>query len=136
MFSVDPPSFANDLQVVHANRWSNVNVELPATIDPNGLNWTISLDPSIPAWIILDNRILTLKTTNFNYNISETTIVSLKIVNEKKRLDKIQFNYCDCFLYFSIIWSYSKHHCIWKHTNWSQIGTSKWIGYKCYRLNK
>ena len=83
LFSVDPPSFANDLQVVHANRWSNVNVELPATIDPNGLNWTISLDPSIPAWIILDNRILTLKTTNFNYNISETTIVSLKIVNEK-----------------------------------------------------
>ena len=83
MFSVDPPSFANYLQVVHANRWSNVNVELPAVIDPDGLNWTISLYSSTPAWIILDNGMLTFNTTNFNYNISETTIVSLKIVNEQ-----------------------------------------------------
>ena len=83
LFAVDPPYFANDLQLVHANRWSNTNVDLPAVIDPNGLNWTISLDPSTPAWVSLSNRSLTLNTTDFNYNISETTIVLLKITNEK-----------------------------------------------------
>ena len=69
--------------MVHANRWSNTNVNLPAVIDPNGLNWTISLDSSTPAWVSLNNRSLTLNTTDFSYNISETTIVSLKITNEK-----------------------------------------------------
>ena len=68
---------------MHANRWLNTNVDLPVVIDPNALNWTISLDPSTPAWVSLSNRSLTLNTTNFNYNISETTIVSLKITNEK-----------------------------------------------------
>ena len=51
--------------------------------DPNGLNWTISLDSSTPAWVSLNNRSLTLNTIDFRYNISETTIVSLKIINEK-----------------------------------------------------
>ena len=83
LFAVDPPYFATDLQVVHAKRWSNTNVNLPAIIDPNGLNWTISLDPSTPAWVSLLNRSLTLNTTHFRCNISETTIVSLKITNEK-----------------------------------------------------
>ena len=83
LFAVDPPYFATDLQVVHANRWSNTNVDLPDIIDPNGLNWTISLDPSKPAWVSLSNRSLNLNTTDFSYNISETTIVSLKIMNEQ-----------------------------------------------------
>ena len=88
LFEVDPPSFVTDLQVVHANRWSNTNLNLPAVIDPNGLDWMISLDPSTPAWIILNNRSLTLNTTDFSYNISETTIVSLKITNEKNAWTK------------------------------------------------
>ena len=83
LFAIDPPSFATDLQVVHTNRWSNTNVDLPAIIDPNGLNWSISLDQSTPAWVYINNRSLTLNTTHFNYNILETTIVSLKITNEK-----------------------------------------------------
>ena len=82
MFSVDPPLFVNDLQIVNTNRWSNAYVNLPAVIDPNRLNWTINLGPSTPAWIILNNTLLTLNTTDFRYNISETTIVSLKITNE------------------------------------------------------
>ena len=88
LFAVDPPSFANNPQVIYANRWSNTNGELPATIDPNGLNWTISLDPSTPAWIILNNTLLTLNTTDFKYIISDTTIVSFKITNEKNAWTK------------------------------------------------
>ena len=88
LFGAGPPSFANSLQVVHANRWSNTNLNLPNVIDPNILNWTISLDPSTPAWIILNNTLLTLNTTDFRYNISETTIVSLKITNEKNAWTK------------------------------------------------
>ena len=83
LFAVDPPLFATDLQVVYANRWSNINVDLPSIIDPNGFYWTISLDPLTPAWVSLSNRSLTLNTTDFNYNILETTIVSVKITNEK-----------------------------------------------------
>ena len=83
LFAADPPYFATDLQVVQANRWSNTNVNLPDIIDPNGLNWTISLDPSTPAWVSVNNRSLTLNTTDFRYYISETTIISLKITNEK-----------------------------------------------------
>ena len=89
LFEVDPPFFANDLQVVHTNRWSNTNVDLPAIVDPNKLNWAISLDLSTPEWIILNNTLLILNTTDFNYNISETTLISLKIINEKKCLGKI-----------------------------------------------
>ena len=47
------------------------------------MNWTISLDPSTPAWVSVNNRSLTLNTTDFRYYISETTIVSLKIMNEQ-----------------------------------------------------
>ena len=88
LFAVDPPYFATGLQVVSANRWSNINVDLPAIIDPNGLNWTISLDSPTPTWIILNKRSLTLSTTDFSFNISETTIVSLKITNEKNAWTK------------------------------------------------
>ena len=88
LFAVDPPLFIHDLQVVHANRWSDKYIDLPDIVDPNGLNWTISLDPSTPAWIILNNTLLTLNTTDFRYNISETTIVSLKIMNEKNAWTK------------------------------------------------
>ena len=88
LFAVDPPSFATDLQVVHANRWSNTNVDLPAVFDPNGYNWTISLDPSTPAWVILNNTLMTFNTTDFRYNILEITIISLKIINEKNAWTK------------------------------------------------
>ena len=33
LFAVDPPYFATGLQVVNANRWSNINVDLPATMN-------------------------------------------------------------------------------------------------------
>ena len=88
LFAVDPPLFIHDLQVVHANRWSNKYIDLPKIVDPNGLNWTVSLDPSTPAWIIANNTLLKLNTTDFSYNISETTIVSLKITNEKNAWTK------------------------------------------------
>ena len=52
------------------------------------MNWTVSLDPSTPAWIIANNRSLTLNTTDFSYNISETTIVSLKIANDQNAWTK------------------------------------------------
>ena len=88
LFAVDPPSFADDLQVIYANRWSNKYIDLPKIVDPNGLNWTVSLDPSTPAWIIANNTLLKLNTTDFSYNISETTTVSLKITNEKNSWTK------------------------------------------------
>ena len=88
LFAVDPPLFANDPQVIYANRWSNKYIDLPEIVDPNGLNWTVSLDPSTPAWIIANNTLLTLNTADFRYNISMTIIVSLKITNEKNAWTK------------------------------------------------
>ena len=84
IFEIDPPYFINDPSVINANRWHNFSVSLPNIIDPNNLNWSIQLGTNTPAWItlVLDNSLL-LDTSNFNYSMSNTTIVSLKLINEK-----------------------------------------------------
>ena len=84
LFEVEPPSFTSVLPVISANRCHNLTVSLPEVIDPNGLNWSFSLDRNTPDWITLTlNNSLFLNTTNLSYNISEVTIVSLKVMNEK-----------------------------------------------------
>ena len=84
IFEIDPPYFTNDPSVINANRWHNFSVSLPNIIDPNNLNWSIQLGINTPAWItlVLGNSLL-LDTSNFNYSMSNTTIVSLKLINEK-----------------------------------------------------
>ena len=84
MFEVDPPSFASDLPIVNINRWTNSTVMLPNIIDPNNLSWSIELEMDTPQWITLENNnTLLFNFADLRLNISETTIVPLKLVNEK-----------------------------------------------------
>ena len=83
-FLVDPPLFENNLETFNANRWSNYSIVLPRAEDPNGLNSTISITPSNLDWIQLSNNTLFLNTANLDFNISETTVVTLKITNSQK----------------------------------------------------
>ena len=84
IFDVDPPYFNSSLSLVNVNRWSNYFVTLPDIIDPNGLKWSMILGPDTPDWItLIQNSTLLLNTSNKTQNISETTIVSIKIIDEK-----------------------------------------------------
>ena len=84
LFEVAPPLFIYDLPIVNISRWNNSFVTLPNIIDPNNLSWSIELDFNSPKWITLNrNGTLLFNTTDSSYNISETTIVSLKLINEK-----------------------------------------------------
>ena len=84
IFDVDPPYFNSSLSLVNTDRWSNYSVTLPDIVDPNSLKWSMILGPDTPDWItLIQNSTLLLNTSNKNLNISETTIVSIKIINEK-----------------------------------------------------
>ena len=84
MFEVDPPSFASDLPIVNIDRWTNSTVMMPNIIDPNNLSWSIELEMDTPQWITLENNnTLLFNFADLSLNISETTIVPLKLVNEK-----------------------------------------------------
>ena len=84
MFEVDPPSFASDLPIVNIDRWTNSTVILPNIIDPNNLSWSIELEMDTPQWITLkNNNTLLLNSADLSFNISETTLVTLKLINEK-----------------------------------------------------
>ena len=83
-FLVDPPLFENNPETFNANRWSNYSIMLPKITDPNGLNSTISISPSNLDWIKFSNNTLFLNTANLDFNISETTVVTLKITNSQK----------------------------------------------------
>ena len=84
LFEVDPPYFSSVPPVVNATRWSNLLIILPQIKDPNGLNWFVSIDSTSPEWVnLFDNNTLLLKTANLSYSISDTTLISLKISNEK-----------------------------------------------------
>ena len=84
MFEVDPPSFASDLPIVNIDRWTNSTVMLPNIIDPNNLSWSIELEVDTPQWITLrNNNTLLLNSADLSFNISETTLVTLKLINEK-----------------------------------------------------
>ena len=83
LFEVDPPSFASDLPIVNIDRWTNSTVMLPNIIDPNNLSWSIELEIDTPQWITLNNNSLLLNSADLSFNISETTLVTLKLINEK-----------------------------------------------------
>ena len=83
-FLVDPPLFENNLETFNANRCSNYTIVFPRVEDPNGLNSTISISQSNLDWIKLSNNTLFLNTANLDFNISETTVVTLKITNSQK----------------------------------------------------
>ena len=82
-FLVDPPLFENNLETFYANRWSNYLIILPKVEDPSGLKSTVSIIPSSPDWVQLSDNTLSLNTANLDFNISETTIVTLKITNSQ-----------------------------------------------------
>ena len=84
LFEADPPSFASDLPIVNIDRWTNSTVMLPNIIDPNNLSCSIELEMDTPQWITLkNNNTLLFNSADLSLNISETTIVPLKLVNEK-----------------------------------------------------
>ena len=83
LFEVDPPSFASDLPIVNIDRWTNSTVMLPNIIDPNNLSWSIELEIDTPQWITSKNNTLLLNSADLTFNISETTLVTLKLINEK-----------------------------------------------------
>ena len=84
LFEVEPPFFSSVLPNVKATRWSNLLITLPNIEDSNGLNWSVSIDSTSPEWVSLfDNKTLLLKTANLSYTISDTTLISLKIENER-----------------------------------------------------
>ena len=83
LFEVDPPSFASDLPIVNIDRWTNSTVILSNIIDPNNLSWSIELEMDTPKWITLNNNELLLNSADLSFNISETTLVTLKLINEK-----------------------------------------------------
>ena len=84
LFEVDPPSFASDLPTVNIDRWNNSTVMLPNIIDPNNLSWSIELEIDTPQWITSkNNHALLLNSADLSFNISETTLVTLKLINEK-----------------------------------------------------
>ena len=84
LFEIDPPSFASDLPIINIDRWTNSTVMLPNIIDPNNLSWSIELEMDTPQWITLkNNNTLLFNSADLSLNISETTIVPLKLVNEK-----------------------------------------------------
>ena len=83
LFEVDPPSFTSDLSTVNIDIWTNSTVMLPNIIDPNNLSWSIELEIDTPKWINLNNNELLLNSADLSFNISETTLVTLKLINEK-----------------------------------------------------
>ena len=84
LFEVDPPSFASDLPIVSIDRWTNSTVMLPNIIDPNNLSWSIELEMDTPQWITLrNNNTLLLNSADLSFNISKTTLVTLKLINDK-----------------------------------------------------
>ena len=84
MFEVDPPSFASDLPILNIDRWTNSTVMLPNIIDPNNLSWSIELGMETPQWITLKNsNTILLNSADLTFNISEITLVTLKLINEK-----------------------------------------------------
>ena len=83
-FLVDPPSFENSLETFNADRWSDYSLVLPKIIDPNDLKCIVSINSPIPDWIKLENNTLLLNTIGTKFNISETTVITLKITNEQK----------------------------------------------------
>ena len=92
IFDVDPPYFNSSLPLVNASRWSNYSVTLPNIVDPNGLKWSMIFGPDTPDWItLIQNSTLLLNTSNKSQNISETTIVSIKIINEKNAWSMYNF---------------------------------------------
>ena len=83
-FLVDPPSFENNLETFHADRWSNYTIMLPNISDPNKLDYSVSINQPYPDWVQLSNNTLYLNTADKNFHINETTIVILKIMNSMK----------------------------------------------------
>ena len=84
LFEVEPPSFASDLPIINIDRWTNSTVMLPNIIDPNNLSWSIEFEMDTPQWITLkNNNALLLNSADLSFNISETTLVTLKLINEK-----------------------------------------------------
>ena len=56
---------------------------LPNIIDPNNLSCSIELKMDTPQWITLKNNTLLLNSADLRFNISETTLVTLKLINER-----------------------------------------------------
>ena len=84
IFEVDPPYFDSDIKTINVNRWSDIEYKLPSITDPNGFNCTLSVYPSYE-WITpTSNNSLYFLTSNKEYNISNETVISIKIENEKK----------------------------------------------------
>ena len=84
LFEVDPPSFASDLSTVNIDRWTNSTVILPNIIDPNNLSWSIELEIHTPQWITLkDDNTLLLNSANLSFNIPESTLITIKLINKK-----------------------------------------------------
>ena len=83
-FLVDPPSFENNLETFHADRWSNYKIMLPNISDPNTLDCSVSIKQPYPDWVQFSNNTLYLNTADQNLHINETTIVTLKITNSMK----------------------------------------------------
>ena len=84
IFEVDPPYFNSDIKTINVNIWSDFEYKLSSITDPNGFNCTLSVDPSYE-WITLtSNNSLHFLTSNKEYYISNETVISIKIENEKK----------------------------------------------------
>ena len=82
IFSVYPPVFDSNPTEVHGDMWSNFSSKLPSITDPQGLNYTVSLDSNIPQWVSLNNNSIMFDTTNSSYIIQKSSIITVIVTNQ------------------------------------------------------
>ena len=88
LFSAEPPTFSQELPQINATRCKDYTVQLPSIVDVNNFTSTVNLIDS-PSWVsLISNSLIYLNTTNMNQQISETTLVTIKITNSMNAWSK------------------------------------------------
>ena len=83
IFSAFPPVFDSNPTEVHGDMWSNFSYKLPSSADPQGLNYTVSLDLSTPRWVSFANNFIEFYTADSDYDIPKSSIITVILTNKQ-----------------------------------------------------